>query len=418
MSQESFEHAVDLEELDGSKRLGRRTFLMGALATGAAASLPLNYAAMARAKRVPLAKDGLFKLGVASGFPRPKGITLWTELSGPKRTSKFKVAVATDPKFNNVVEEKLVTARRERGMTAKTFVKGLQPHKEYYYRFFTEDSKSEVGRFRTAPPADSQETIRIAYFSCQNYEAGFFNAQRAIANEPDIDLVVCLGDYIYEYSDAVGPEFGNRPQGHVGPQPRRRHPVPRRVPQKYRLYKATPTSAMHAAHPFISRLGRPRGRGQPCRRQPELGPVRPEQDEPEGPAARRFPSGAHGQRLRGVLRLHAARPVQGLTATGSTRTTASAERRPVAHRRAPVPRPAALRRRRSWSPAPTRRPRGRCWARRRRTGCSAPQGLTGGLEGLGHAADADGPAGGPERSPLRWTPGTATGASASRSSTT
>ena len=66
-------NAVDLESLDGSHTLGRRSFLIGALATGAAVSAPLNYAARARARAVPLAKDGTFKLGVASGFPRPRG---------------------------------------------------------------------------------------------------------------------------------------------------------------------------------------------------------------------------------------------------------------------------------------------------------------------------------------------------------
>ncbi len=247
MSHDSFENAVDLEALDESKRLGRRSFLMGAFATGAAVAAPLNYAAMARAKRIPFAKDGAFKLGVASGFPRPRGIMLWTQLDGIKKTSKLKVVVAKDRKFRNVVEEKLVTARADRGFTARTFVKGLKAHEQYYYRFLTKDGKSPVGRFRTAPPLGSKQKIRIAFYSCQNYESGFFNAQRAISKEKDIDLVVCLGDYIYEYSDNAGvrrDRSGRNNDGDVQFLDEYR--------EKYRLYKKDKNlKAMHAAHPFI-----------------------------------------------------------------------------------------------------------------------------------------------------------------------
>ncbi|MDP9188956.1 MAG: alkaline phosphatase D family protein [Actinomycetota bacterium] len=247
MRQESFEHVVDLEGLDGSKRLGRRSFLVGALATGAAISAPVNYAAIARNRRLPLAKEGAFKLGVSSGFPRPKGITLWTQLDGIKRSAKLKLTVATDRKFGNVVEERLVTARKESGFTARTFVRGLKPHEEYFYRFTTEDSKSQVGRFRTAPPLNSKQKIRIAFYSCQNYEAGFFNAQRAIASE-DVDLIICLGDYIYEYSNASGVRLdrsGNNRDGDTQLLSEYR--------QKYELYKSDrDLKAMHASAPLIS----------------------------------------------------------------------------------------------------------------------------------------------------------------------
>jgi alkaline phosphatase D len=241
---------VDFESLDGGHRLGRRTFLMGALATGALASAPVNYAAAARKRRLPLAKDGRFPLGVASGFPRPRGITLWTQLDGVRGSKRLRLVVAKDRKFKNVVEERLVTARKDRGHTARTFVKGLKPDARYYYRFVTEDSKSPVGRFKTAPPLNSNKPVRIAFYSCQNWEAGFFNAQRAIANEPDLDLVISLGDYIYEYSnlDRFRPRqdrTGNNKDGDVQLLGEYR--------QKYHLYKGDPDlKAMHAAHPFIS----------------------------------------------------------------------------------------------------------------------------------------------------------------------
>jgi alkaline phosphatase D len=250
MSLDELQHGVDLESLDETRGIGRRTFLMGALATGAAASAPFNYAAAARKRRIPLAKDGSFPLGVASGFPRPKGITLWTQLDGVKGNRRLRLLVAEDRKFNKVVEERTVTVRKDRGHTARTFVKGLKPDEQYFYRFVTEDSKSPLGRFKTAPPLNSNKPIRIAFYSCQNWEAGFYNAQRAIANEPDLDLVICLGDYIYEYSamNAAKPRqdrSGRNKDGDVQFIDEYR--------QKYHLYKSDPDlKAMHAAHPFIA----------------------------------------------------------------------------------------------------------------------------------------------------------------------
>jgi alkaline phosphatase D len=238
----------DLESLDGSHRLGRRSFLIGALATGAAVTAPVNYAAAARKRRIPAAKHGKFDLGVVSGFPRPRGIELWTRVGEIRRTSKLKVVVAKDSKFRNVVVEKDVTARAERDFTVRTFVKGLKSDEQYFYRFLTKDSKSPVGRFKTAPPLDSNKPIRIAFYSCQHYEAGFYNAQRAIANEPDLDLVICLGDYIYEYSDNQGVRLDRTGNNHDGDTQ-----LLSDYWQKYRLYKSDrDLQAMHHAHPFLA----------------------------------------------------------------------------------------------------------------------------------------------------------------------
>jgi phosphodiesterase/alkaline phosphatase D-like protein len=99
MDMESFEEArPDLESLEGSHRLGRRSFQIGALATGAAVDAPVNYAALARNRRIPQVKQATFKQGIASGFPRPPGIELWARLGEIKRTSKLNVVVATDRK--------------------------------------------------------------------------------------------------------------------------------------------------------------------------------------------------------------------------------------------------------------------------------------------------------------------------------
>jgi alkaline phosphatase D len=249
MDLQEFEDArPDLESIEGSHRLGRRSFLIGALATGAAVAGPVNYAALARKSRIPAVKHAKFDLGVVSGFPRPRGIELWTRLGEIHRTSKLSVVVAKDSKFNNVVVEKDVTARADRDFTARTFVKGLKPDHQYFYRFVTKDSKSPVGRFKTAPPLNSNKPIRIAFYSCQHYEEGFYNAQRAIANEPDLDLVLCLGDYIYEYSDNKGVRLDHTGNNHDGDTQ-----LLSEYWEKYRLYKSDKDlQAMHAAHPFLS----------------------------------------------------------------------------------------------------------------------------------------------------------------------
>jgi alkaline phosphatase D len=239
---------LDLDELESSPALGRRAFLIGGLATGAALSAPINYAAAARSKRIPLAKHVGFPQGIASGFPYPKGTILWTRAEGLKKSARLKVAVAKDRHFKNTVLEKTVTARSDRDFTARTRVNGLKPDHEYFYRFFTDHSHSEVGRFRTGPPLNSKRPLKIAFYSCQEYGPGFYNAQAAIANEPDVDLVLCLGDYIYESDYTEGPRkdtTGINGDGNVQTLPE--------YWQKYRLYKADPDlKRMHAAHNFIS----------------------------------------------------------------------------------------------------------------------------------------------------------------------
>lgn len=242
--------SVDLESLDGSQRLGRRSFLIGALATGAAATAPLNYAAKARAKALPLAKDGAFNLGVASGFPRPRSTTLWTRLAGAKGNQRLRLLVATDSKFANVVHERNVVAEQGRDHTARSVIRGLKPSEQYFYRFLTESSSSPVGRFRTAPPHNSKAPIKIVFFSCQDFQAGFYNVQRAISEEKDVDLVICLGDYVYESDYTEDDKVRDDTTG------RNRDGVvefPDEWSQKYQLYKRdSDLKALHAAHPFIS----------------------------------------------------------------------------------------------------------------------------------------------------------------------
>jgi len=231
----------------------RRHALKTGATAGAALTLSgplLNHAAIARGTRVPIATAGSFEHGVASGFPRPKGAVLWTRLTGLDRTSRVNFEVARDADFRRIVRSDRAHAFAKRDFTIHAEVGGLKPATEYHYRFFTKEGESTVGRFRTAPPPDSMQPVRVGFYSCQSYEAGFFNAHAALAEEPDLDLVVCLGDYIYEQNFYDGPEerrdtTGSNGDGDVQTLGEYR--------DKYRLYQADPDlQAMQAAHPLVS----------------------------------------------------------------------------------------------------------------------------------------------------------------------
>ncbi len=242
------EHKLDVGALEETPRLGRRQFLIAGLATGVAANTLVNHAAIARKKRLPFARFGTFPQGVASGFPHPTSGVLWTRLGEVGRTSRLKLEVSKDPNFKKIVAQRVVTARTERDYTVRVRVNKLKPDQQYYYRFHTKDKSSPVGRMRTAPPPDSRRPVRIVITTCQSYEAGFYNVQRAIAAEPNVDLVLQLGDYIYESHYYDGPRAdtsGDNGDGHV----EHLH----EYWQKYRLYKSDPDlQAMHAAHPFLA----------------------------------------------------------------------------------------------------------------------------------------------------------------------
>jgi alkaline phosphatase D len=192
-------------------RFDRRTFVTGAAAgIGSLALLGPESAADAarrrvRRKGVPLALDGRFRQGVASGQPGETAVTLWTRVEELERRSRLQVEIATDADFRRVVARKNVYADPSRGYAISARVtKGLRPGEQYHYRFYTCNESSAVGRFRTARPADSQEPVRIGFFSCQDFQAGYYTAHAGLARE-DVDLLVCLGDYIYERSFYDGP---------------------------------------------------------------------------------------------------------------------------------------------------------------------------------------------------------------------
>ena len=198
---------------------------------------------------VPLALDGAFRQGVASGQPGPRGVTLWTRVEELERRSRLQVEVATDEDFRRIVARKNVVADPATGYAINARIdRGLRPGEQYWYRFYTCNENSPVGRFKTRPPADSQEPVRIGFFSCQDYQAGYYTAHAALARE-DVDLIVCLGDYIYERSFYEGPEerrdtTGANRDGEVQTLDEYR--------DKYNLYHSDPNlRAVRASAPLI-----------------------------------------------------------------------------------------------------------------------------------------------------------------------
>ncbi len=157
-----------------------------------------------------------FALGVASGFPRPDGMVLWTRLTGPGLPVRVAVRweVAEDESFRRVVATGTEVAEADWAHSVHAEPAGLAPGRWYAYRFTALGDRSQAGRTRTAPAPGDAAPLAFAIASCQRLEHGHFAAWRDIvAAQPD--LVVFLGDYIYEYGlattrDPVRPVEGGR----------------------------------------------------------------------------------------------------------------------------------------------------------------------------------------------------------------
>lgn len=192
--------------------LSRREFV--GLAGMSAAALAAGTAASDRALARPVWRDDPFSLGVASGDPLPGGFVLWTRLapaplaedgSGgmPPRKVPVRWEVAEDERFRRVVRRGTELARPELAHSIHAEVEGLRPGREYFYRFKAGAETSPIGRSRTAPAPGAAGALRFAFVSCQDWQNGYYAAYGAMVRE-DVDLVVHLGDYIYEYGPQPG----------------------------------------------------------------------------------------------------------------------------------------------------------------------------------------------------------------------
>lgn len=149
--------------------------------------------------------EDLFSHGVASGDPLLDGVILWTRLTpGSNDVVEAFFEVALDPEFEMRVAADYIDSVPDRDQTIKLDVEGLSPGTTYYYRFFSLGRESVIGRTRTAPDG-AVDRLRLAVCSCASLAHGYFHAYRRVAERADLDLVLHLGDYIYEYGSG---EYG------------------------------------------------------------------------------------------------------------------------------------------------------------------------------------------------------------------
>lgn len=200
---------MTLRSSSSSATLTRRAFL-GCSGAGAAVLLGTGSVNASEAFAASRPRLNPFTLGVASGDPRHDGIVLWTRLAPEPflpdgsggmsaRAVTVSYAVATDERFQHVVRRGHAIATATLGHSVHPEITGLEPDRIYWYRFRVGRHLSPVGRTRTAPqPGSSPRKLVFAFASCQSWSDGYYTAYDHLADE-DLDLVVHLGDYIYEY---------------------------------------------------------------------------------------------------------------------------------------------------------------------------------------------------------------------------
>jgi alkaline phosphatase D len=195
----------------------RRTLLKATAGFSLLAAAP---GVIGRASAGPTWQKDPFTLGVASGDPRPDGFTLWTRLApeplsaepaAPGGVSpsgsdiRVRYELSDDQSFKTVTRSGEAIAEAQFAHSVHADISGLEPGRTYFYRFISGDAMSRVGRAKTTPaPGALLDRLRFAFASCSNYETGYFSAYRHMADE-NPDLVIFLGDYIYDYVEERKP---------------------------------------------------------------------------------------------------------------------------------------------------------------------------------------------------------------------
>jgi phosphodiesterase/alkaline phosphatase D-like protein len=222
-----------------------------------AAGVVLGAGVVTAGATVASAAEPVFAHGIASGDPLPDGILLWTRVTPtPDATPGSGVGpavdvmweVAADAAFATIVKSGVVNTGPGRDHTVKVEVTGLNPATTYHYRFRLAGAVSAAGTTRTAPALSAAVArLRFGVVSCSNVPAGYFAAYRYLAERGDLDAVLHLGDYIYEYA------------GDFNGEAVRPHDPPREVltladyRRRHANYKSDPDlQRLHAAVPFIA----------------------------------------------------------------------------------------------------------------------------------------------------------------------
>lgn len=193
--------AVTTNVVPAGRSVSRRTFigLLSAAGLGALVPARLAQGAVLGTDMLPPGYVASYPDGVMAGDPAPDGAVIWTRLARPAVAGDIPVLweVATDATFGAVVAGGAATAVADDGYSVKVGVDGLGPDRWYHYRFTAGDVVSRAGRLRTAPaPGCLPERLTFAWVSCQQ-RSSLYVAHRAMTNEPDLDFVMHLGDYVY-----------------------------------------------------------------------------------------------------------------------------------------------------------------------------------------------------------------------------
>jgi alkaline phosphatase D len=162
----------------------------------------------------PLGPENIFEHGVASGDPLSDAVVIWTRISTeeapaepPESNDPLEVwwELSLDEAFTQRTAQGTLRASPDSDFTAKVDVTDLVWGRYYYYRFFAQGRQSPIGRTRLAPKSSEADQLRFGVCSCSNYGFGWFHGYRHMANRADLDAVLHLGDYFYEYGNGTFP---------------------------------------------------------------------------------------------------------------------------------------------------------------------------------------------------------------------
>ena len=234
--------------------MNRRSFLKGLLFISSIFTLKLTSSS----------KNNIsFDYGVASGDPTNTNIILWTRAT-PSINKNFQIEweLSSDINFKNILNSGTAFAKYSNDFTVKVdaIVPNAYRGKKVFYRFFTNNTYSEIGITKTLP-TNNPDNYNIAFCSCSNHPAGYFNAYKEMAKNNEIDLVLHLGDYIYEYDkDGYATEDSKRFNRVVDPKHeivslndyRRRHAQYKSDLDLQALHKSKPMIAVWDDHEFTN----------------------------------------------------------------------------------------------------------------------------------------------------------------------
>lgn len=249
------------DNLPATMHVNRRRFLQTtSLATVAGASMMLTGCNNDNPNDHEQVK---FLHGVASGDPLADSVILWTRVTPIANSANVDVSwqIASDKDFKHIINQGTTKTSGGQDYTVKVDATGLQPNTSYFYRFVCGSITSPIGKTKTLPVGNVNQ-VKLAVVSCSNYPAGYFHAYADIAKRSDVDVLIHLGDYIYEYgrntTDAQGKTVPAYASSHAAELKREVVPAEELLTiTAYRLRYAQyrtdkDLQALHAAMPMIA----------------------------------------------------------------------------------------------------------------------------------------------------------------------